>query len=71
MDGIRLPNYVCFVCGEPIYDNEWHFCHEDDCPTQIHGMFACDCDLHAHPECCPICNPKERINDVNISRVGM
>ena len=46
---------VCFVCNKPIErengDFDAHWCHEPDCKRDD----VCDCDLYAHPECCPVC----------------
>lgn len=60
-----MDEYVCFVCNKPISDIDIehllsaHWCHEPDCPV-INGCedFECECDLIAHEECCPMCNPK-------------
>lgn len=45
---------TCFVCRKPVDENEAHWCHEPDCPNRD-GKSGCDCDLLAHPECCPDC----------------
>jgi hypothetical protein len=55
---------TCYICDEPIPYNTEHWCHEDDCPNYgeldyFSVEYPCDCDLYAHPECCPVCNPKE------------
>jgi hypothetical protein len=52
---------ICFVCGEPIDEDTPHWCHEEGCPNEdkYYGSDSsfgpCDCDLYAHPECCPRC----------------
>jgi hypothetical protein len=57
----------CDICGLPVKDwPERHEYHEKDCPKYIvfdsdeDGVpeYDCDCDLIAHPECCPQCNPR-------------
>jgi hypothetical protein len=55
----------CDVCGKPITDWEnRHSYHETDCPATntkgketFIGEVWCECDLKAHPECCPECHP--------------
>ena len=58
---------LCGVCNKPI-EKEWphrHDYHEYDCPNFVDFVanpdagspnYPCDCDLVAHPECCPQCN---------------
>ncbi len=60
---VDIPKWhTCFVCGEPVLDDEAHGCHEEGCPNyglDWAGPYQlCDCDLWAHPECCPLCNPE-------------
>jgi hypothetical protein len=46
----------CSVCGELVDLEVAHFPHEPDCPNRIVGVQVdCDCDLVAHPQCCPEC----------------
>ena len=53
----------CFICGKPIDpDSDYHWCHEPGC-----GGEDCDCDLNAHPECCPDCNAESP--DVKIEKL--
>lgn len=52
---------ACDACGETIYEDNYCDGHRDDC-ANYHGYVAdvpCDCDIHYHPECCPVCNAME------------
>ena len=66
---------LCDVCGKPVGDwPNRHEYHEPDCPNFVifesdsdgcdivarFDISDCDCDLVAHPECCPQCNPEPR-----------
>ncbi len=52
---------LCDVCNKPVSEWERHDYHEDDCPNFGGGVgwHGCECDLVAHPECCPQCKPPE------------
>lgn len=52
---------ACDACGETIYEDNYCDGHRDGC-ANYHGYVAdvpCDCDIHYHPECCPVCNAME------------
>jgi hypothetical protein len=53
---------ICDACEEPIIENDYCDGHRDGCPN-YHGYDdddgGCDCDIHYHPECCPVCNAME------------
>ncbi len=57
--------YACCICGYLIPDGDGHWMHEDDCPNywKIYGVddswTPCQCDLRAHPECCPVCKKED------------
>jgi hypothetical protein len=58
---VKRVQLACNACGEPIYENDYCDGHRDGCPN-YHGYvadYACDCDAHYHPECCPVCNAME------------
>ena len=59
-------NRTCDVCGKGFTRKEWedsHNFHEPDCMRTTDPLkasffgFECDCDLLAHANCCPDCNP--------------
>jgi hypothetical protein len=43
----------CAVCGRPIVVGDEHYPHHPTCPLAARGW--CDCDVAAHPDCCPTC----------------
>jgi hypothetical protein len=53
--------WLCDVCGEPVDEETFHWFHEPECPRAIdpEAEYTCDCDLVAHPECCPYCKQQE------------
>ncbi len=55
----KMMNKTCFVCHEPVDSAEAHYPHEPECPGH-----NCDCDLAAHPDCCPC-------NACQVTAVGM
>lgn len=55
----------CDACGEVIHENDYCDGHRNGCPN-YHGYIAdvpCDCDIHYHAECCPVCNQMEDAAD--------
>jgi hypothetical protein len=54
--GVAVAMRPCSVCGEPVYLETAHYPHEPGCPNRIVGVHVdCQCDLVAHPQCCPEC----------------
>ena len=59
----------CAVCSDPVEPEAEHWLHEPGCPVPAmagaehvpgavevrDALDACDCDLVAHPVCCPDC----------------
>jgi hypothetical protein len=44
---------ACVTCGQPIDPDNEHYPHRPHCGLAARGW--CDCDLTAHPTCCPTC----------------
>jgi hypothetical protein len=54
------------VCNKPVDSDKEHWCHEEGCPnyegyTDESSWLTCDCDLVAHPWCCPMCKEIDEI----------
>jgi len=45
---------VCDWCSEPVDPAEAHWPHGEHWSEDPE---SCDCDLYAHPDCCPNCTP--------------
>lgn len=50
---LELGSTSCVVCGRPIAIGDEHYPHHPACPLAVRGW--CDCDVTAHPDCCPTC----------------
>lgn len=64
---MRIPerSRPCDVCGKPLLEpGAAHAYHADGCYIE-----ECDCDLWAHPECCPLCNARRRKVNELLGRV--
>ena len=60
----HFPTDRCCVCGKGFTAAEWdkrHDTHEPECPRyrdfDNEAGDECACDLVAHDQCCPECNP--------------